>query len=264
MTLIGDQEQSRAGILRGATAASALSKMDIVYVVRHGEQNQNLKYSLRSIANLPHGRVYIAGYCPSWVSEDVIEVFRDQTDLPDQENSNANLLAAALCPDLSDDFIFFNDDFIVLEPISELPYRHQGLIDDRIETYQLGNRMMQAFSLMATRQELRKILPSTELYSYELHMPMILNKQKVKSMFDYWERTKRPLASLRPRSFYGNLYQVKGDKTDDAKTSSGEAGAQKGFLSTVHRSTDTAAGSDGTWDYIKQRFPAAGAYESGA
>ncbi|MFF3129757.1 hypothetical protein ACFVRD_48125 [Streptomyces sp. NPDC057908] len=44
---------------------------DIVYVVRPWNQNEQLRYSLRTLANLPHRRVWIAGYCPTWVGPDV-------------------------------------------------------------------------------------------------------------------------------------------------------------------------------------------------
>jgi hypothetical protein len=41
---------------------------DVVYVVRPGNRNEELRYSLRSIAaHLPHRRVWLAGFCPSWV-----------------------------------------------------------------------------------------------------------------------------------------------------------------------------------------------------
>ncbi len=45
---------------------------DVVYVVRPGDKNEELRYSIRSvIANLPHRKVWIAGYKPTWLSDDL-------------------------------------------------------------------------------------------------------------------------------------------------------------------------------------------------
>lgn len=41
--------------------------MDILYLCRPGE-NLELRYSLRSLRNVPHGRVWIFGDCPDWVT----------------------------------------------------------------------------------------------------------------------------------------------------------------------------------------------------
>ena len=35
--------------------------MDLVYLVRPGEQNEELRWSLRSLVNLPHERVFEVG-----------------------------------------------------------------------------------------------------------------------------------------------------------------------------------------------------------
>jgi hypothetical protein len=43
---------------------------DLVYVVREGDRNNELRHSLRSVvANVPHRLVWIAGYKPGWVSD---------------------------------------------------------------------------------------------------------------------------------------------------------------------------------------------------
>ena len=42
--------------------------MDAVYYVRPGDRNDELRYSLRSLANLPHDRVWIVGHTPPWVT----------------------------------------------------------------------------------------------------------------------------------------------------------------------------------------------------
>ena len=42
---------------------------DLVYIVCPGDQNEELRYSLRSVArNLPGRRVWIFGHTPPWVT----------------------------------------------------------------------------------------------------------------------------------------------------------------------------------------------------
>ena len=38
--------------------------MDIVYLVKDCTENEELTYSLRSLVNIPHDRVFIVGGCP--------------------------------------------------------------------------------------------------------------------------------------------------------------------------------------------------------
>lgn len=235
------------------TSALALFNMDVVYVVRPGDDNEDLRYSLRSLANLPHRHVFIVGHCPEWVAG-VRKFETDQANRPDQENSNNNLRIAADSPFLSDNFIFMNDDFMIMQPVTKAPVLHQGSLDERIEAYKSNNRMHQAFSLIATRTELRRLIPTAPLLSYELHMPMTFNRAKVQQMFKLWATTGRPLFSLRPRTFYGNLYQIEGELTQDAKTTSRQESSQ--YISTVSNTGDSDC-----WRYIRERFTSPSHYE---
>ena len=45
-----------------------MSIMDLVYIVKNSEVNEDLRYSLRSVAKfVPHDKIWIVGYKPSWV-----------------------------------------------------------------------------------------------------------------------------------------------------------------------------------------------------
>lgn len=219
--------------------------MDVVYRVRVGEQNEPLRYSLRSLANLPHRRVMVAGFKPSWV-RGVTYWYRNQTNQADQFNSNANLLLALADPQLSDDFILMDDDFYINRPCRRIPVMHQGLLDARIQSYKSGNRFHQAYSLMRTRTLLFKWGVVAPL-SYELHMPMVINKHRLAELF---RRSPLPLFALRPRTLYGNVYNLSGELTDDAKDQCDET---RRFCS----SGDFARASG----YLRRRFGTPSPYE---
>src|SRR5688572_13246658 len=98
---------------------------DIVYVCRPGDDNEELRYSLRSLRNLPHGRVFVAGYCPVWVSSEV-----ERIPVPRMSDKHthalASLVAAMNDERVSDPFVMFNDDFYIMRPMDRVPILHTG------------------------------------------------------------------------------------------------------------------------------------------
>ena len=235
----------------GAPKPPHTTLLDVVYVVRPGTNNESLRYSLRSLVNMPHGNVYISGGQPEWLhgTRGVVKDVGDM-ELPDQEDSNLNLYLAAGVPEVSENFIFMNDDFFIMEPITELDDFHQGSLDAKIASYRTDNRFHQAYSLITTKRELIKRGLGPDLLSYELHLPMVFNKAKLMGMFNSWQE---PLFALRPRTMYGNLYNLKGVNTSDAKDSTNP---EAKFLSSGTDFDISLAG-----ERVRARFPRPGAYE---
>lgn len=240
--------QTRAGNSL-ATENETAAPPDVLYVVRQGANNEALRYSLRSLRNLPHGKVHIIGYCPPWV-RNVYMVTTDQNDKGDQENSNTNLMLG-MTDYLSETFVFMNDDFFIMQPTESIPVMHQGPLSEVIKRYRTGNRFHQAYSLITTKKQLESH-GVKDLLSYELHMPMVMNKWSVQEMFDGWPLQ---LFAMRPRTLYGNKYKLKGEYINDAKEPSNPQNSR--FISTSSNFTDSPAGS-----YVRSQFPDASAYES--
>lgn len=252
---MGRTRAGKPAVMPVGTAAPP-ELLDVVYVVRPGDDNENLRYSLRSLSNLAHGKVYIVGYKPAWV-KNVIYLPTEQENNPDQENSNFNLKVATGTVGMSANFIFMNDDFFIMHRVDAIQPAHQGSLDERIDNYKTGHRLHQAFSLITTREELEKLVPNQQLYSYELHVPMVFNRAKLRRAFELWPR---PLLSLRPRTFYGNLYAIEGEKTADAKEASWQDSRQNSeFYSTTGRPDSPSAGD---WSQLRSRFTTASIYES--
>lgn len=91
---------------------------DVVYVVRPGDDNEELRWSLRSVAaNAPHRNVWIVGTVPTWVRN-----IKGLPLVPQPDkfaNQRQSLHAIAAHPEISDPFVLFNDDMFVMEPIKE-------------------------------------------------------------------------------------------------------------------------------------------------
>lgn len=187
---------------------------DIVIPVRPGEHNQSLRYTLRSIAaHVPHRRVWIAGHKPAWV-RGVGHVPTKQTATKYQ-NSRANWKAAVDHAEVADDFIVFNDDFFVMRPLpaSGPPVLHRGPLAEVERHFQ--RRVKPGRYMLGMRQtaELLDDLGIEEPLCYEMHTPMLLNRQRYLEVWEIANRVKYPHS----RTLYGNYWRIGGRKATDPK-----------------------------------------------
>ncbi len=180
--------------------------MDAVYICRNGD-NEELRYSIRSIIeNMPHDNVWVVGGKPEWYSGKYLEVFQDNKKY---ENARKNLMAIALSPDISDDFILMNDDFFVINKIDSPPYWYTGSIKSRVEMIKKLRIPNSSYIrlLTATRNAIID-MGIEEPLDYELHIPMIMNKAKLLPLLN---------SEALWRSAYGNAYGVGGTIHEDIK-----------------------------------------------
>lgn len=194
--------------------------MDVVYVVRPGDDNEELRYSLRSIVHVPHDRVFIAGYCPSWL-RNVTHISVPVTSTK-WETSTKNLLAACETSCISDQFVYMNDDMFVMHAIDAVPTYHRGQIDvviaehhDMIRRRMPGNlRYLNGMERTAKLLE-RVGIDRATMLSYELHVPMVVDKTGMVDAI----RLGSTLHVAHKRTIYGNLSRVGGTQIGDVKVS---------------------------------------------
>ena len=194
--------------------------LDIVIPLKEENDNEELRYVLRSIAqNLPHRKVFLAGFTPDWVQN----VESIQVAIPDglkYGKSMANTKAACLDSRVSDDFILFNDDFFVMKPVEMIEPVHRGLVkkfhtlyaqlDTRYHNYRDGIKRVRDI-LEALGFDDKKVV------SYELHTPMIFNKAKRLEVYALHDRFPAGDLALHTNTIYGNLFGVGGEYTEDVK-----------------------------------------------
>lgn len=225
---------------------------DIVYVVRPGEYNEALRYSLRSLAHVPHGRVWIAGYRPSWVRG--VEHIPVQQVGSKYQNSTANLRAAVERPDVSERFVFMHDDLFVMEPIPAVPILHRGTIRE-VERRHAARASGAYMRGMRETRELLERLGHDDPLCYELHVPMPMDKTGVRRALDLGAH----LDVLHKRSMYGVVNAVGGDQITDVKVMSRSPRFPRDspFLSTMPDAfTNGAVGN-----YIRRKLAQPGPYE---
>ncbi len=197
---------------------------DVVYIIKAGESNEELRHSLRSLANIPVRRVWMVGYRPKWVQETVGYIPVIQRG---QKNQNTwhNWRAMAASPELPDRFVLMNDDFFVMRPIAAVPAYHRGNLDVMIDWYAQQRLNSWRSRAVSTRVLLRAVHPDAELYSYELHLPMLIDKPMLARALDHLAHARRaPAEHYNKRTWYGNYAQIGGSKVDDVKAMGGKAG----------------------------------------
>lgn len=184
--------------------------VDLVYVLGTGSvwKNNEIRFSLRSVEkNLAGvGKIWIVGENPGFLTEKVRHI--PYPDELGKQNADGNMarkiLRACREEELTEDFLFMNDDFIINKPVvaGQIPWLHKGDMKDRPPDYWRGelyrNRLRMTFETLRD-----KGFPTIQ---YDYHAPMLMNKTlfpKCMDMFDYAHDI-----GLTFRSLYGNYCQL--------------------------------------------------------
>ena len=181
---------------------------DLVYFVRPGDYNEELRFSLRSLANLPHKRVWIIGHTPDWVQD----VWSIPGNLQDSKWRNVPDNLRIACEAMSArEFVVMNDDFFVTAPTDDLPPLYRGELRAHIERSGRGT----------WRASLRQTLAwakarGVEPLSYELHVPVVVDRRKLLAAVEEclaWPNEIPP----QWRSVYGMMWGVEAALATDGK-----------------------------------------------
>jgi hypothetical protein len=180
--------------------------MDIVYPCRPGD-NEELRYSLRSLVNLKHDEVYLYGQKPLWYDGEHVRVDPG----PNKHKTVRKNLRAMVTDDrLTEDVIIMNDDFFVLRPTKALGPWHNGPLSRKYEFYRVNwPKSQYTIKIRDTLAALR-VSGVAEPLDYELHLPMVVNRKKLEAIFDRF-----PYGMW--RTYYGNIYNIGGYQKRDVK-----------------------------------------------
>jgi len=180
--------------------------VDAVYLVREGDDNEELRYSLRTLAkNVPHSRVWIVGYKPRWVSGEVAHIPTAQSS---DGYANQHIALRAACGALPGRFDVWNDDFYALKRTT-VAMQHQGLLSEHhARFFAVRPRAAYVARLLSTLDYL-----GPESLSYEIHRPIPVVGAELVEVLD--EIDANPGRLLQWRSLYGNRRRGKGRLVKD-------------------------------------------------
>lgn len=238
--------------------------LDVVYVVGPDRPGDALRYSLRSLKNLPHRDVWTIGTIPEYVGGDAhLRALEPKEDK--WENINQSILTAACIPDITENFILMNDDFFVYKPCDDLKMYHQGPLPQYIDRlYESGKNPDNGwFKALRRTRDFGWRTGTVDTRAFECHTPLVFNKECVQDFFDDWAPMdlaygayfdEVSLEDVLPSAALGHDVKVFGAERKhclEVRWSSDQP-----FLSTSERSWTGFTGA-----FIRQLFPEKSRYE---
>lgn len=222
---------------------------DIVYFVKESESNEELRYSLRSLKNFPHHRVWFYGGCPKELKPDYhVHVIQDK----DNKWKNVSTMLDMVCKNkkITKDFWLFNDDFFIMEKIEHPKNYYRGDLYKRI--VQLEDKT----GLTPYSQLLRDCAKECESLGvgtkdFSLHIPLKINRTNMLCL--------RHMTNFEGfRSLYGNCYIRTNCTMRDCKiTSTSKEYTEGCYLSTSDLSFEKGL----VGKQIREKFPDKCEYE---
>ena len=182
--------------------------LDIIYPVRPGETNEELRYSLRSLeASYPnHGTIWVVGHLPGWLTG--VEFIEGNLSKSPRTNVYQNIQAACSHSGVSDEVIVMNDDFFITQPVEKIQLCYRGTLAAHLALPRLRVSTNGASwwkdSLLTTQVCLQALGYDAPL-SYELHVPMPINRHRMRETLERFAAV-TPANPPQWRSLYGNLH----------------------------------------------------------
>jgi len=180
---------------------------DVVYILRAWYDNcMELRYSIRSLENINHWKVYIIWYKPLWL-RNAIHIQAEDPYTVKSMNALHKIKIACKDKRISKDFILMNDDFYITRPTSIKHYNQWTIkahIKEKRERIWVSNYVMW---LMQTE----KMFPWW--LDFSIHCPMVYNKKKFLWLCEEYDMNQWYLL----RNLYGNHYWIKWEQIKDYK-----------------------------------------------
>lgn len=185
--------------------------IDVVFCLGNGSHwNDNeLKYSLRSIEkHLKNYRdVYVIGNVPRFQYQNIKFIHIIEKSIYPAVNIFRKIETACMTDEISDEFLFFNDDHFLLSDFNatRLPYFYKGYL-----VSQLSNPTDYAETVRNTIAIL-----GDSAKDFDIHTPIIYDKQKFRELMVSFDWNKPHGYCI--KSLYCNALGIKGVYETDGK-----------------------------------------------
>lgn len=225
--------------------------MLLICPVRPGDQNEELRYALRSWETnliLPGGlRLMTVGYKPSWLEPDMHVVGNLYKSMPLAVFDNVRLGAERAEQFMVKEAVYMNDDFFCLDPVGAiLPVRRDCTLAEQISQFPGHASLWWPKSLHLTASWLDGLgFPHPD--SFEVHRPLLCSPSGMTEALSRWEGG---MGETVPqwRTAYGVLNKIEAHPVQDAKLGGRQTGIGTPWISTSDQSWRRYASS------IKKRF----------
>lgn len=201
----------------------------LMYLVRPGDHNPELQYSLRSVQRnllMPDLNLVTVGYCPRWLKPDYHVPGNNLSTSPENVWDNVKIGCEAYST--LDEVIVMNDDFFILDPATSVVPTYRGTLDAHLATLGPNKSTWWARSMLFTEQVLAGE-GIEDRKSYDLHRPFPVNPaamadslKAVEGKYGGW------LVPPQWRTIYGNMTQMEAYQVDDVRLRRNGAGVPLG------------------------------------
>jgi hypothetical protein len=187
--------------------------MDVVYVTRDGD-NPELRYSLRTLTNVDHDRVWIIGGAPNWINFTAVTHHKRRQDGSPYSSTRSHIKAACNIAEVSDPFMLWNDDFYAMCEIGVVPLYHRGPMEPLLEKYaNLKTAWGKGLRGTAALMEERGLLAGA--MSYDVHLPLVVHKAEMREALRLAKTI--DVNAIHLRTLYGAVGDFEGVKHEDPK-----------------------------------------------
>lgn len=226
--------------------------MDVVYILKNDIDPSELRYSIRSLANFPHGKVWFFGGDPEGLTPDR-QVSIRQHGATKWDKVRNTLAAVCETEEVSSSFWLFNDDFFCMKPCDGIPPVFDGTLYSRIVEIENRARCMSPYSLQLRKAAELLDSKGMDVLNYAVHMPILIDKQRALVTLDEFKHC--PMF----RSLYGNSCGIGGVFHKDVKIydPKEEPDPDADWLSTTNQSFNRGR----VGEYIRSVFTEESAYE---
>lgn len=224
---------------------------DVVYILKQDIDSEELRYSLRSVCeNFPVNEVWFFCGCPEWAQPDHHVPFQQVGDSWQRQFETFGEIART--EGVTEEFYLFNDDFFIMRPYTMSGRESSGTLYARALAVELAYGMETAYSKRLKHTEKMLRLKNLDIISYEVHMPMLMEKSKVAQT--YAEFDNRSFF----RSAYGNQHFIGGEIVRDCKVATVEPYDKDAPLLSTN---DRNFACEEVGRFIRSRFPRKCRYE---
>lgn len=160
-----------------------LSTIDIVYTVKPSDVNEELRYSLRSLKNIPFRKVVIVGHKPDWI-KGVYHIPTKQIYPNKVMNTNRNWHEISKSKQVTKKFILMNDDMFFMKPIKNVPFAHMCDHRDFMKSYASKHPTSYYTKVIRSTERRLQELGIKNAKCFELHTPTIISRQAIRTAFE--------------------------------------------------------------------------------
>ena len=227
-----------------------MSRHDIVYVLKNDYNSEELKYSVRSVVqNFPYRKIVFIGGHPDDMTADIL-IPHKQEGTSKWRRSMSSLKLALENNQLTEDIWLFNDDFFVMDRVTEDVNYFCGSLEKRVSDI----RQKVGLSTYARELELLRgflIKENKDTLSFSLHIPFLINRAKALALMESFPSQKMF------RSLYGNYYKIDCRFMEDVKVIDRETLPDTPFIST----SDDSFKNGKVGEFLRKYFDTPSKYE---